>query len=373
MELLYVILLILTIVGFLFGSYYIVAFILLWPRLLAKYFYKKEKDVKKIRRTKTILIILELFFCLVSFFLSYVYSFEFFQSILYLSLIAGGGVLVFEIFVYDLFPRVLGLTLVGSPPIFVIREVTVLWVVRFFWVPTIAILFALIIASHIVGIFLLLLGIIVTIKFNKYIRKDEDTDKLDEYISSLKDEVQKDRILSAIMLGEIGDEKATQPLIKLLKHQPYLLEHTHAVRSLGKIADTRAVPTLFNILGKKDSANIRDEVIKALVKISRNDMTQLINALKSRHPDIRSGAAEALEKSNWKPKTDIERIYFLTVKQRWKEVEKFGSDSIDALVLSLRGADVYTKKKILKLLKKIGWEPTDNSDLIASKYSEDIQ
>lgn len=72
----------------------------------------------------------------------------------------------------------------------------------------------------------------------------------------------------------------------------------------------------------------------------------------------------------------MEKVYFLTVKQRWKEVEKFGGNAQDALVLSLRGADSYTKKDILRVLQQIGWEPKDEGDkvefLIATQKWDEV-
>lgn len=302
MDFLYVILTILTVVGIFFGGYYLLALVLLWPRLLAKYLLREQKDVSRIRKKTTNLIILELFLFLASFLLSYFYSPKFFESILHLSLIAGGGLLAFEIFVYDLFPRAMGLTLVGPPPRFLLREVKDLWVHRFIWVPAIAIFLALFIASHAVGMLALILGIIMAIRFKEFIRRDEDKDQLAYYIGNLRDEKQRSRILSVIMLGDIGGAKAVQSLTRLLGHRPYLMEHSFAVESLGKIGDPRAVTSLLSVLSQEASETFRDRVITALAEIARTDAEQLVTALKNEHPDIRRGAAEALEKSGWKPK-----------------------------------------------------------------------
>lgn len=347
------------VVTILFGAYYVLALIFLWPRLLAKYLTRREKDKSKMKRVKVYCLTLQLLLFAASFLGSYFCSPKLFESILRFSMIGGGGLLAFEVLVYDLFPQSTGLTLVGPPPRFLLREIGGLWTHRILWVPTIALLFSLLLAAHFVGVLAILLGVGMALRFKDFIRRDEYRDNIDHLINRLKDQNQKMRVLSVILLEDIGGINAIQSLISLLGQRHYLQEHTLAIKALGRMRNPVAVKPLLSLLKLEKGLALRDEIIKALSRIAEAEADQLVAALKRELPAIRCGAAEALKKSGWAPKSDTEKIYYLAARCKWKKVAEFGADAKDALLLSLKNSDSETIKKISRILEQIAPEPKD--------------
>lgn len=88
---------------------------------------------------------------------------------------------------------------------------------------------------------------------------------LESLISALKHESPGTRQAVAIVLGDIGDVKAVEPLIAALKSGDV---GWAAAEALGKIRDTRAVEPLMAALEDKDS-DLQQAARKALAKINK--------------------------------------------------------------------------------------------------------
>ena len=95
------------------------------------------------------------------------------------------------------------------------------------------------------------------------------------------------------ILGQIGDKRAVEPLIKALKD-----DRGHAVRriaayALGEIGDKRAVEPLIEMLEDEDQAVHRAAEI-ALKNIGKPAVEPLIEMLSGEDSDVRKSATEVL-------------------------------------------------------------------------------
>lgn len=93
-------------------------------------------------------------------------------------------------------------------------------------------------------------------------------------------------------LRKIG-EPAVEPLIRALKHKDVYVRE-NAAKALGMIRDERAVEPLIRVVLEDVDWEDRRMAAKALVKIGKPSVELLIPALKDWDKDVREIAAEAL-------------------------------------------------------------------------------
>lgn len=106
-------------------------------------------------------------------------------------------------------------------------------------------------------------------------------DTLIEYVDADKDlQLQKATFRA---LGEIGDERATQPLANKLVSESEDVRR-YATRALGLIGDTRAVEPLSDTLANDESANVRSGAAWALRQIGTKKALEAV----AEHDDDRS-------------------------------------------------------------------------------------
>lgn len=70
---------------------------------------------------------------------------------------------------------------------------------------------------------------------------------------------------AALMLGQLGDTRAVQPLINALD-APGMQTPLHAARSLGRLGDSRAIEPLLLIAGSADG-KLRAAALEALQRL----------------------------------------------------------------------------------------------------------
>ncbi len=102
--------------------------------------------------------------------------------------------------------------------------------------------------------------------------------------------------MAAKVLGEIGDARAVEPLIEILKSTSDPGLQDSAVEALGKLGDSRAIPAIESIL-KDGSLAARLKAIAALKRIGGRESIEAIKyaALNDMNQVIRKEALLAIE------------------------------------------------------------------------------
>jgi len=187
--------------------FYILAFVLIWPRLTAKALSGvANKDVSRIRRLKTLFMSMQMVLLSATPLISWYLWPDFMKTVI---LIAVSYSLLFFILwiliriAYHI-PIINGFIYQNKPPDFFIREIGTFWL-SIFCHPVLTLLLFIIISSHAVGIVLLLLGIAANITLRKYKPRSEDRDRVTLY-RELKDSApygSKKYLLAELYLGDL--------------------------------------------------------------------------------------------------------------------------------------------------------------------------
>lgn len=119
-------------------------------------------------------------------------------------------------------------------------------------------------------------------------------DEVPALITALEDEHWLTRTSATEVLGEIGDERAVEPLIDALKNDKASDVQRSAAEALGKIGDKRVVELLIKAL-KDEDWQVRLGAAIGLTGDKRA-VEPLIDALKDEYAWVRERAAEALGK-----------------------------------------------------------------------------
>lgn len=182
--------------------------------------------------------------------------------------------------------------------------------------------------------------------------KNEDVKGLIKALKYKKDSLI--RTHAADALGDIGDTRAVDPLIKSLNDEDWQVRWG-AAEALGNIGDARAVEPLINTLKDKDDS-VRKRVVMALGRIGD---VQAVDPLKKALKDtnsivIRDTAADSLDKIGWKPTGDEELVIYLIAKGNWIEVVQIGKPAIKPIIESLEYVYDEDKDLAARALYNIG-------------------
>ncbi len=235
--------------------------------------------------------------------------------------------------------------------------------------------------------------------------KDENvSEKIEEHISNFGTLVTQDiiRIMDGVdeftisalckVLGKIGDTRAEDKLIELLKSDSESVR-VAAVEALGKVGTERAIKELFDLFGVRDntlitvtrnalremSARYREEIKKYAINLISSqdenlrgnsiyvlgftgdkDVLELINlGLKDAVPEVRQMSAEALGMLGFAE--SLEPLsYALTdedYRVRLSAIKSLASlktpKVIDALKIALRDEHIWVRVSAVKLLSKL--------------------
>jgi HEAT repeat protein len=116
--------------------------------------------------------------------------------------------------------------------------------------------------------------------------------------ATLQDEYLENRLEAAIVLGEVATPEAAQLLVATLGDQ-----HQHpeiragAAWSLGELRYREALPSLIKSFSDLDMP-VKIEAARALAKIARRYLDEVIQALPTGTPEERPGIAWALSKAD---------------------------------------------------------------------------
>ena len=176
-------------------------------------------------------------------------------------------------------------------------------------------------------------------------------------ITMLGDSDENIRRASASALGEIGDARAVKPLIAVLVDRDENVRRASA-DALGKIGDVRAVMPLIDRLNA-DNVYLRMAFADALVKFGSQAVEPLITALKDCFETKREAAIDLLGKIG-----DVRAVEPLIASLkdanksvRWasaRALERFGSQTVEPLIVVLDDPKNPLRKAAIDLLGKIG-------------------
>jgi len=136
------------------------------------------------------------------------------------------------------------------------------------------------------------------------------------------------RIKAIEMLGEIGDARATEPLIAALEDRDGDENlRNKATEALAKIGDARAVAPLITRLNHRNE-EVRQAAAEWLVKIGKPAVEPLITRLNHRDEEVCQAAAE--------------------------ELVKIGKPAVEPLIAALKDKNVSVRDGAVEVLGKIG-------------------
>ena len=187
-------------------------------------------------------------------------------------------------------------------------------------------------------------------------------------ILALGDRNTKVRIFSASALGKIGTPKAiktleefTPSLIHALKNKDSIIrEYAAFIFGEIKIETELVVPALIKALRDKDE-NVRHIVIWSLVKIGKEAIPNLKEALKNRYIAIRTNAATVLGKIGTKDTIPalIQAVYSKHSKNSAVRASveaalvEIGKDAVPGLIQALHNSDPNARPSVARALGKI--------------------
>lgn len=187
----------------------------------------------------------------------------------------------------------------------------------------------------------------------------------------------------AILLRQIGDQRAVEPLIKRLR-PGYGHLMVVIVEALASLGDARAVPKLLtllnqNVIGlpeaaahaiikisdqssidvliqKLDQADplIRKTAISALVGIGQASVDPLIQSLSGQNWTVRFAEVEALHQLRWQPDDSTAGIAYRILREDWQGCVSVGSPAVNHLLTMLSSPSWTMREGVLDALDQIG-------------------
>ena len=189
-----------------------------------------------------------------------------------------------------------------------------------------------------------------------------DERAVDPLIQTLSDDIPDVRQAAAEALGRLGDKRAVDPLIEALSDDAPAVRKS-AAEALGRLEDKRAVDPLIEGLSD-DTPSVQGTTAEALGRLGdKRAFDPLIEALSDNNADVREAAAEALGRLGDKRAVDplIEALSDRLPTVRKAAVEALGQlgdkRAIDPLVKNL--SDNYPSGVLdaaRAALKKLGYK-----------------
>jgi HEAT repeat protein len=153
-----------------------------------------------------------------------------------------------------------------------------------------------------------------------------DSKALEPLVKALNnDENMLVRRSAATALGNLRDAAALEPLLQALNKAHFMVRRA-AARALGKLNDPKAIDPLIGVLGDSD-VYIQNSAVSALIEIAQPAVPKLLDVLGNW--SIGPLVAEILENLGWQPSSDQEKIRFDVAKRNkqalldnWATAEK---------------------------------------------------
>lgn len=131
-------------------------------------------------------------------------------------------------------------------------------------------------------------------KASRALLKIKDSAVVDALCEALQHDIPQVRMGAAYTLGEIGDTRAVESLIPVLREDQEERVRTQAAHALGQLGDKRAIQPLIEALKDQDHS-VRYAAIMALWKLEAKEAVPFIcKAFHDEHPSVREVAAWVL-------------------------------------------------------------------------------
>jgi HEAT repeat protein len=178
-----------------------------------------------------------------------------------------------------------------------------------------------------------------------------DVRAVEPLIAVLKEDDKFVRQAASRTLQEIG-MPAVEPLIAALEGREWQVQEG-AAKALGKIGDARVVGPLIAVLEKVPAPFVRKAVAQALGHLGDEQAVEpLITVLQSADKDVRRAAAEALEKIGWQPDRSEKGAIYWIARRQWDRCAELGAPAVEPLIGALK--DKSTRKTAAVAMEKIG-------------------
>ena len=159
----------------------------------------------------------------------------------------------------------------------------------------------------------------------------------------------------ALHLGEMRDARAVDPLIQAMEDETFGIRCL-AATALGKIGDTKAMAPLLQALNDKNE-NVRINATSALGGIKDIGVVDpLVHTLEDKNWQIRLQAKKSLDNLSWKPRNDIEKVYYIiaTPWDKWDELARLGKPVVEILIGALKDEYSLVQMNAAESLGEIG-------------------
>jgi HEAT repeat protein len=183
----------------------------------------------------------------------------------------------------------------------------------------------------------------------------------------LEDENKYFQVNALKTLGKIKDSRAVKPIIELLPNNDPSIR-TYAIWSLQEIGHPLAVEPIINVLEDSDSV-VRENAATALASFNnKSAIVPLKKRLHDEKANVRQAAAQAMLRLNWTPVSQDERIMFSIAMKGFNTLVEIGEPAISSLIDLLKDNDV--RWDAARALVEIG-EPAAKPISIAIDNFED--
>jgi HEAT repeat protein len=141
--------------------------------------------------------------------------------------------------------------------------------------------------------------------------------------------------------------------------------------AIAEISET-AVERLIAAL-KDPVSDIRKVMVRALGQMGDDRALEpLVEALQDESNEVRQSAALALEKLNWNPDKSGTGAHFWIAKQQWDKCVEIGSPAVEPLISMLRHPHENVRHSVVNALVQIGKDRTLDALYLASKNKNEI-
>ena len=100
------------------------------------------------------------------------------------------------------------------------------------------------------------------------------------------------------------------------------------------------------------------------------DIERLIKNLEDEDSDVREAASSALINLGWSPQTQEERIWYLIANLRWDELADVGQPAVGPIVKVLGDKKSYIRSYAAKTLNRLNWKPQTEQERVLYLIAE---